>query len=91
VVSLAMVGEGGDEDDRRAIGVLVPVLTEVLLAVGSDEVGKAALAAVESIELSAASHGSVRRDGSKLSVHAPKLLTDAFTHTSLRAAIEKVL
>ena len=89
-VPMTMASEG-DDDDRRAIGVVLSVLVEVLLAVGSDEMGKSALAVVESIELAAASHGGVRRDGAKLVVHAPKLLTDAFTSGSLRAAIEKVL
>ncbi len=90
-IPLALAGEGGDDDDRRAVGVLLPVLVEVLLAVGSDEMGKSALAAVSRIELSAASHGDVRRDGGTLVIHAPKLLTDAYASGTLRAAIEKVL
>lgn len=89
-VAITMAGEG-DDDDRRAIAVLLPVLVDVLVAVGSDEMGKSALAAVETIELAAASHGDVRRDGSKLVVHAPKLLTDAYSPGALRGAIEKVL
>lgn len=87
---LAVVGEL-DEDDRRALGVVLPVLVEVLLAVGADEMGKTALAAIESVELSAWTHADVTKVGAKLVIHAPKLLTDAFTPASLRAAIEKVL
>jgi hypothetical protein len=80
-----------DEDDRRALGVVLPVLVDVLRAVGSDEMGKTALSTIESVEISAWTHADVTKVGAKLVVHAPKLLTDAFTVASLRAAIEKVL
>jgi len=89
-VALELAGEL-DDDDRRAIAVVLSVLVDVLIAIGADEVGKAALAAVDGIELSAAPHAEVRRDGGKLMIRAPELLTDAFTPGSLRAAIEKVL
>src|SRR5665647_1731001 len=45
-IPLTLAGEL-DDDDRRAIGVVLPVLVDVLLAVGSDEMGKTALAAIE--------------------------------------------
>ena len=80
-----------DEDDRRALGGVLPVLVQVLFAVGSDEMGKAALAWVESVELSAWTHADITKVGTKLVVHAPKLSTDAFTPATLRAAIEKIL
>ncbi len=80
-----------DEDDRRALGVIIPVLADVLRAVGADEMGRTALSAVESVEVSAWTHADVTKIGAKLVVHAPKLLTDAFTPASLRAAIEKTL
>lgn len=89
-VPLALAGEL-DDDDRRAIGVVLPVLVEVLLAVGSDEMGKTALAGIDGIELSAAPHAEVTKAGGKLLIRAPELLTAAFTPTSLRAAIEKIL
>lgn len=89
-IPLELAGEN-DDDDRRAIGVVLPVLVDVLLAVGSDEMGKSALEAIESIEVSAWAHADVTKVGAKLVIHAPKLLTDAFTPASLRAAIEKVL
>ena len=89
-IPLTLAGEL-DDDDRRAIGVVLPVLVEVLLAVGSDEMGKTALAAIDSLELGAAPHAEVRKDGAKLVIRAPELLTAAFTPTTLRAAIEKVL
>ncbi len=80
-----------DEDDRRALGVVLPVLTDVLCAIGSDEMGRTVMSTVESVELSAWTHADVTKVGAKLVVHAPKLLTDAFTAASLRAAIEKSL
>lgn len=80
-----------DDADRRAIGVVLPVLIEVLLAVGSDAMGKSAFASIESVEVSAWAHADVTKVGAKLVIHAPKLATGAFTPASLRAAIEKVL
>jgi hypothetical protein len=46
---------------------------------------------VEAVEISAWAHADVTKVGAKLVIHAPKLLTDAFTPASLRAAIEKIL
>ncbi len=89
-IPLELAGEN-DDDDRRAIGVVLPVLVDVLLAVGSDEMGKSALSAIESIEISAWAHANVTKVGARLVIHAPKLPTDAFTPASLRAAIEKAL
>ena len=80
-----------DEDDRRALGVALPVLVDALRDVGSDETGKTALSGVESVEISAWTHAGATKVGAKLVIHAPKLLTDAFTPASLRAAIEKNL
>ncbi len=81
-----------DDDARRAVGVLFPVLLEVVAAIARDELGKEALGAILSIELGAASRGEVwKEDQGKLVVRAPKLVTEAFTFATLRAAIEKLL
>ena len=82
-----------DDDARRAIGALVPLLFEVLTAIASDDMGKEALAQVERIELAAAPGGEVVKESvrDQLLVKAPKLLTEQFTHQTLRRALEKHL
>jgi len=80
-----------DDDGRRAIGVTLPIVADVLASIASDAMGKEALAAIDTVELGAASSGDVQRSGKRLVVRAPKLLADQFTHASLRRAIEKLL
>jgi hypothetical protein len=80
-----------DDDARRAAGILLPMLVDVLVAIASDDMGKRALAELTSIELGAASPGEVARHERTLIVRAPKLLSDAFTLTRLRAEVEKLL
>ena len=80
-----------DDDGRRAAGILLPMLVDVILAIASDDMGKKALAELTSIELGAASPGEVARHERTLIVRAPKLLTDAFTLARLRAEVEKLL
>ncbi len=77
-----------DDDARRAVGVLLPVLADVLVAIASDDMGKAALATVERIELGAAGSGEVMKDSRGFSIRAPKLLTEQFTHATLRRQLE---
>jgi hypothetical protein len=80
-----------DDEDRRAIGALLPVLVEVLGAIVSDEMGKQALASIEVIELAAGSDGEVVKESRGFLIRAPKLLTEQFTHGKLRRAIEALL
>ena len=80
-----------DDDGRRAIGVTLPLVADVLAAIASDAMGRDALAAIDSVELGAAASGDVQVAGKRLVVRAPKLLADQFTHQALRRAIEKLL
>ncbi|HEU0029392.1 MAG TPA: hypothetical protein VFQ53_02080 [Kofleriaceae bacterium] len=80
-----------DDDGRRAIGVAMPLVVDVLTAIAGDEMGREALRAIDTIELGAAGSGEVRVDGKRLIVRAPKLLTEQFTHQTLRRQIEKLL
>ena len=80
-----------DDDGRRAIGFALPVVDEVVGAIAGDAMGREALAKVDAIELGSASAGEVRLEGRRLVIRAPKLLSEAFTHASLRKAIERLL
>ena len=80
-----------DDDGRRAVATLLPLLVEVLVAICGDDMGKQALARITSIEIGAASTGDVGRHGAMLAVRAPKLLTEAYSRDRLRAEIEKLL
>jgi hypothetical protein len=84
-----------DDDARRAIGAVVPLLFEVLLAIASDAMGKEALVPIERIELAAAPAAEVVAEivnGSRgFLIRAPKLLTEQLTHQTLRSALEKQL
>ena len=80
-----------DDDGRRAIGVTLPLVGDVLAKIASDPMGKEALAGLDTVELGAAASGDVQRHGKRLVVRAPKLLADQFTHATLRRAIEKLL
>lgn len=85
-------GSDLDDDSRRALGSFVPVLFEVLGGIAGDDMGKLALAEVATVEVGAGPTGEVWKEApGKLVLRAPKLLTEAFTVASLRAAIEKLL
>lgn len=80
-----------DDDGRRAVSLALPVLVDVLAAIASDDMGKAALQSVTEIELGASATGDVQREGSRLVTRAPKLLAEQFTLDALRKAVERVL
>lgn len=82
-----------DDDGRRAIGVTLPLVADVLGAIASDDLGKEALRKLETVELGAASSGDVGtyEGGHRLVIRAPKLLTEQYTAATLRRAIEKLL
>lgn len=85
-------GSDLDDDSRRALGSLLPVLFEVLGGIASDDMGKRALAVIEAIEVGAGPTSEVWKEApGKLVLRAPKLLSEAFTVASLRTAIEKLL
>ncbi|MEO8703975.1 MAG: hypothetical protein ABI867_28250 [Kofleriaceae bacterium] len=91
-VTLQLAGASElDDDGRRAIGVVLPVVAEVMTAIATDELGREAVKALDVIELGSASTGEVRLDGKRLVIRAPKLLSEQYTHTTLRTAIEKLL
>ena len=80
-----------DDDERRAIGALLPVLFDVLGAIAADDMGKQAIAAIETIELAAGPGGEVMKQQRGFRIVAPKLLTEQFTHATLRRELEKHL
>lgn len=82
-----------DDDGRRAIGAALPLVADVLAAIASDDMGKEALRKLATVELGAASSGDVGTydDGRRLVIRAPKLLTEQYTASTLRKAIEKLL
>jgi hypothetical protein len=80
-----------DDDSRRAVGALVPVLFDVLMSIAADDMGKQALSALEAIELSAAASGEVVKEQRGFLIRAPKLLTEQYTHQTLRKELEKHL
>lgn len=80
-----------DDDGRRAVGVLLPLLAEALTAIARDPMGREALGALDAIELAAAPSSELRRDGRRLVIHAPQRVTDQLTASALREAIEKLL
>lgn len=80
-----------DDDGRRVVRILLPILAEVLIAIASTDLGKAALGELTRIELDAAPRSETARTGSTLVIKGSAVLTDAYTKASLRAAIEKVV
>jgi hypothetical protein len=80
-----------DDDGRRAVAAVLPVAAEVLSSIHNDELGRQALAAIETIELAAGPQGEVTRHSGVLRIVAPMLLVEAFTARTLRDAIEKLL
>jgi len=80
-----------DDDGRRAVGTLLPLLVEVFAAIAADDMGKQALAAIEAIELAAGPSGEVVKEARGLRIRAPKLITEQLTHAALRSMLEKLL
>lgn len=80
-----------DDDSRRAAAAVLPMVTDVLVAIAGDDMGREALAAITEVVVSGGSSRDVHRDGTTLAVRAPKLLTEVFTPATLRVAIEKLL
>ena len=80
-----------DDDSRRAVGALVPVLFDVLMSIIDDDMGKQAIGALESIELVADASGQVVKEQRGVLIRAPKLLTEQYTHQTLRKALEQHL
>lgn len=65
-VSLQLGGAPDLDDGRRAMGVALPLVVDVLAVIAGDEMGKQALAALDTIELdAAASDGVAAHDGGK--------------------------
>jgi hypothetical protein len=79
-----------DDDGRRAIGVALPLVQEVLHAIASDAMGKEALAKIATIELGSTDTLEVTVDRRRLTIRAPKLLAEQPDHAALRKAIEKL-
>ncbi|HEY4242412.1 MAG TPA: hypothetical protein VGM88_21490 [Kofleriaceae bacterium] len=80
-----------DDDARRAVAGLIPTLVDVLTKIAADEMGKDALAPITSVELVAGSPADAWKDGAKLVVRAPTLLTDPFSPQKLREKLEALL
>ncbi len=80
-----------DDEGRRAIGLALPVVQEVLAAIASEAMGREALAKLDLIELGASTEGEVRVDGRRLVIRAAKLLSEQPTPATLRKAIERLL
>ena len=78
------------DDGKRAVGLALPLVADLLTTLANDPMGKGALAAITRVEISAGPP-EVRRDGATLVVRAPVLLADAYTAKSLRTAVERVL
>ncbi len=80
-----------DEDSRRALGALLPVLVDVLTAIGHEDLGRAALRELATIDLVPSPEAVVWKDGATLFVRAPTQLTRVWSFRTLREAIEKQL
>lgn len=80
-----------DDDGRRAIIATLPLVIEVITAIAGDAMGKDALAVIDTIELGSAGSGEVYKESKRLVIRAPKLVTEQYTHQTLRRAIEKLL
>jgi len=81
-----------DDDGRRAVGALLPVLFDVLGGIAGDELGRLALGAIEVIEVGAAALAEFWKEPpDRLVLRAPRIPSDAFTAATLRPALEKLL
>lgn len=90
-IAIELVASDLDDEGRRAIGIALPVIIEVLTAVATDELGKEALVSIDTLELGAAGSADVQLASKRLAIRAPKLLTEQLTHAVLRRVIEKLL
>ena len=81
-----------DDDDRRAIDALLPVLFDALTAIAGGGAGRAALAGIARIEIGAARSAALWKEApDRLVVRAPRDPAAACTIGSLRAAIERAI
>ena len=80
-----------DEDGRRAVAAVLPALVDTLRAIAREALGKAALDALDGVELGAAGQPELRRDGNKILVLASRVPMDAWPAARLRAELEKLL
>ena len=90
---LITLATDANDDARRALGLALPLVTDVLTAVAGDVMGKEALAPVMAIELGGATGLEVYfEDGKqKLVLRVPTVLTQPLSHARLRATIEALL
>ena len=86
-----VAADGLGDDERRAVMAAIPIAAAVLGRLADDAMGREALAAVTTVRLGAATHGSVRRDGATLTIEVPRAPDDAWDEAAMRAAVEKVL
>ena len=81
-----------DDDSRRAIAVLVPVLYDVLGGIAEDRLGRLALGAIAIVELGAAPLPELWKEPpDRLVLRAPRTTAEAFTAQTLRPALENLL
>ena len=90
-LALELAASDLDDDGRRAIGVALPLVVDVITAIANDALGKDALAAIDAIELAAGASADIQLANKRLAIRAPKLVTEQLTHAVLRRAIEKLL
>jgi hypothetical protein len=81
-----------DDDGRRAVAALIPLVGEVIGRIAADALGKTALAAIEAVELGTAGAPElwIEPPGT-LVVRMSPLVGEPFTAATLRAALEKLL
>lgn len=80
-----------DDDGRRAVARLLPVLGELVPRIAADTLGAQAIAALDGLELAAGPQTAAVRHGRTLAITAPRFALDATSPDELRALIERVL
>lgn len=82
-----------DDDARRAIGLALPLVTEVMTGIAGDEMGKDAIANITAIELGGGRSLEVllENERHKLVVRVPTVVTEPLSHARLRSTIEALL
>jgi len=81
-----------DDDSRRAIAALVPVLYDVLGGIAEDRLGRLALGAIAIVEIGAAPLPELWKEPpDRLVLRAPRTTAEAFTALTLRPALENLL
>jgi hypothetical protein len=81
-----------DDEGRRAVASMLPVLFDVLGGIAGDELGRLALSAIAAVELGAAPIAEFWREApDRLVLRASRVPTEALTVAALRQAIEKLL